>query len=201
MIRQTLFLAAAAAALACSQPQPPVAATPAPDPDAEAARRDSIAALARADSIARAERTRADQVRDQVQQDSGMVADEVTPLGLNTADSTVLYQRIGFDFDSDRIRPEFEALLAEKLRVLRENPRLEVRIGGHCDDRGSDEYNLVLGQRRAAAVHRWLVNYGINAARLTIMSFGEEQPLDTRASEAGRALNRRADFTVTRPAR
>lgn len=200
--RTWIPIAAALLSAACSRPQP-VASGPTPQQLAEEARRDSLEQLARADSAARADslarRSRADVVNEQVQ--TGMVTDETTSSGLAPADSVTIYQLIHFDFDSDRIRPEYEQLLEAKLGVLRANPLLEVRIGGHADDRGSDEYNLVLGLRRASSVHRWLVNHGIAEGRLTVMSFGEEQPLDARPVEEAWGRNRRAQFVITRPAR
>ena len=203
MTRKTWIpIAAALLAAACSRPQP-VASGPTPQQLAEEARRDSLEQLARADSAARADslarRSRADVVNEQVQ--GGMVDDETTSSGLMPADSVTIHQLIYFDYDSDRIRPEFEQLLEAKLGVLRANPRLEVRVGGHADDRGSDEYNLVLGLRRASSVHRWLVNHGVTEGRITVMSFGEEQPLDAGRGEDAWRKNRRADFVVTQPAR
>lgn len=88
-----------------------------------------------------------------------------------------------------------------KLGLLRANPRLEVQIEGHADDRGPDEYNLALGNRRAASVKRWFVDNGIAESRLTITSLGEERPAVQGGSEESWALNRRAEFVVTRPAR
>ena len=198
-----MILGAAVLAAACSRPQP-VASGPTPQQLAEEARRDSLERLALADSAARADslarqRTRAEVVNEQVQ--TGMVDDDMTSSGLPPADSVTIHQLIYFDYDSDRIRPEYERLLEAKLGVLRANPQLEVRVGGHADDRGADEYNMVLGLRRASSVHRWLVNHGIAEARITVMSFGEEQPLDAGQGEAAWSRNRRADFVVTRPAR
>ena len=198
-----ITLAAAAVAAACSRPQP-MASGPTPQQLAEEARRDSLEQLALADSAARADslarsRSRAAVVNEQVQ--TGMVEEETTGSGLVPADSATMFQLIHFDFDSDRIRPEDERLLEAKLGVLRANPRLQVRVGGHADDRGADEYTLVLGLRRASAVHRWLVNHGIDAGRVTVMSFGEERPLQAGRGEDAWRMNRRADFVVTQPAR
>ncbi len=163
---------------------------------AERMRADSL----RADSITRAEASRAERVRREVQ-GGGMAPETMTSTGLSEADSTSLSALIHFALDSDRIAPEYERLLEDKLRILQANPRLQIRIGGHADERGSDEYNLALGQRRALAVQRWLIDRGVSADRLAVMSFGEERPLAAGHAEDAWSMNRRADVLVTRPAR
>lgn len=208
MIRRTTLTIStvfAFAALGCGGSRPPAtAAVAAPDPTPA----DSLGDLARADSIARSDslarlaRSRADRVREEIADDRGNdPGDGGTRTGLAPADSVVLYQLIHFEFDSDRIEPAYEVALERKLAIMRANPLLEVRIGGHADDRGADEYNLALGLRRASAVHRWLVAHGIPEARITLVSYGEERPLDPGGTESAWSANRRADFTVTRPAR
>ena len=88
--------------------------------------------------------------------------------------------------------------LEQNAVYLRSNPALKVVIEGHCDDRGSDEYNLALGERRAVAAKNYLVSLGIAAERLSVISYGEEQPLVTAANEEGWAKNRRAEFKAVR---
>jgi peptidoglycan-associated lipoprotein len=189
------------AASACSQSRPETAAMPAPDSAAVRARQEAELARARADSIRRAdslaatERTRAERVRAEVAAESLATARSAT--GLPAADSATLYGLIHFEFNSTRIEEHFEDELEAKLRILQRYPRLELRIGGHCDDRGADEYNLALGQRRAAAVKRWLVDRGIDASRIEIVSYGEERPIVSGEDESAMAMNRRADFMVT----
>ena len=77
------------------------------------------------------------------------------------------------------------------------NPALTLRISGHADERGSDEYNLALGNRRAAAAKRYLVSRGIADGRITVVSYGEERPLNPASTEAAWAQNRRAEFEAT----
>ncbi len=203
---------------ACSQNQPPVPATPAVDSAAiraradslaAAARRDSLAAAARADSLARAradsiaralEASRADSVRAQVLRDSAEAA-AATPSGLDPAQDSILAAPVRFETDRANVTPEAQRVLERKLALFRAYPRLEVQVEGHCDERGPDEYNLALGNRRAAAVRDWLVANGVAAARLTVVSYGEERPADPRTTEAAWAVNRRAEFRVTRSAR
>lgn len=110
---------------------------------------------------------------------------------------TVLAERVHFDFDKSDIRPDAEEVLQRKVTVLREYPGVELRLEGHCDERGSNEYNLALGQRRAEAVKRYLVSYGLSAGRFATISYGEERPLDRGSNEEAWATNRRAEFTIT----
>jgi peptidoglycan-associated lipoprotein len=218
--RATLLLAALLAACA-SHPQPAAAPAPAPAaPDSAAlraradslrlaARRDSLAAAARADSLARAradslarsaDRARADSVRAQVLRDSAEATARL-PSGLDSASDRAIAQPVHFEYDRSDIKPEDQVALERKVAVLRANPRLELQIEGHCDERGPDEYNLALGERRAAATKRWLVEHGIPDTRLTIISYGEERPADPGHTEEAWAKNRRAEFRVTRSAR
>ena len=88
-------------------------------------------------------------------------------------------------------------VLQRKVTVLREYPGVELRIEGHCDERGSNEYNLALGQRRAEAVRRYLVSYGVDVGRFATISYGEERPTDRASNEEAWAQNRRAEFRVT----
>ena len=103
-------------------------------------------------------------------------------------------QSIYFDFDESVIKPEFRSVLEAHARYLRENPSVEGRVEGNADERGSREYNLALGQRRAEAVVRSLTVLGIPAKRLEAVSYGEEKPRATGHDEASWAQNRRGDF-------
>lgn len=103
---------------------------------------------------------------------------------------------IYFDFDRSDLTREARAILAENARKLEENPELYIRIAGHCDERGTVEYNLALGERRALAARSYLLNYGIAAGRITVISYGKEKPLDTRNTAEAWARNRRAEFII-----
>lgn len=103
---------------------------------------------------------------------------------------------IYFDYDQDAIRPDAQAILESKLPILRANPAVRLRIAGHTDDRGSDEYNLALGQRRAASARRFLELRGIDPSRIDIVSFGEERPASTSQNESAWAANRRDEFEI-----
>jgi peptidoglycan-associated lipoprotein len=110
---------------------------------------------------------------------------------------TILTERVHFDFDRSDIRSDAEDVLQRKVAVLREFPGVTLRIEGNCDERGSNEYNLALGQRRAEAVRRYLVSYGIDASRFSTISYGEERPLVRASTEDAWAQNRRDDFGIT----
>ena len=172
------------------------------DSAAAAARRDSALALARADSAARAAReaARADSVRAEVLR-SAVESPAEVPSGLDSAGGAVLAAAILFELDRSDLTAAATALLDRKLAVLQVNPRLEIQVAGHCDERGSDEYNLALGERRAAAVKRYLVEHGVAEGRIGIVSYGEERPLDEGHTEEAWARNRRAEFAVVAGAR
>ena len=103
-------------------------------------------------------------------------------------------QSIYFDFDESLIKPEFKSVLEAHARYLRDNPSVEGRIEGNADERGSREYNLALGQRRAEAVVRALGVLGVPLKRLEAISYGEEKPRATGHDEASWSQNRRGDF-------
>lgn len=108
-----------------------------------------------------------------------------------------LAQMIHFDYDKSDIRSDDQGTLDWKARLLGANPSMALRISGHADSRGSDEYNLALGNRRAAAAKRYLVNKGVAESRITTDSFGEERPLDPAETEEAWAKNRRDEFVLT----
>ena len=101
---------------------------------------------------------------------------------------------IYFDYDRYDIKPEARALLDAKLPLLRANPNVRIRIAGHADERGSDEYNLALGQRRAATLARQYKTLGVSGSQLKgILSFGEERPVCNESNESCWKLNRRGE--------
>jgi peptidoglycan-associated lipoprotein len=108
-----------------------------------------------------------------------------------------LRQMVHFDFDKSDIRAEDRPLLDRVAAIMHANPALRLRVAGHADERGSDEYNLALGNRRASAVKTYLTNQGIDGSRLEVVSFGEERPLQAGSDEDAWAANRRAEFEVT----
>ncbi len=205
--RYVWLAAAALVAAACSHPQRTAALAPRPAPDlaaqarrdslAAAARRDSLAMAARNDSLARlaAERSHADSVRAEVERGGGMDAGAAGAL-LPPADASILATRIHFAFDKAQLTAEDRAELDRKVSLLQRYPHLKIGIAGNCDERGSEEYNLALGERRAAAAKTYLVSYGIAADRVDVTSYGKERPLDPGHSEQAWAANRRDDFVA-----
>ena len=107
-----------------------------------------------------------------------------------------LLKDIHFNFDKYDIRREDEEILKENAAWLKKNPKMKIQIEGHCDERGTVEYNLALGERRANNTKRYLVSLGISPNRITIISFGKERPLDPGHNEEAWAKNRRAHIVV-----
>jgi len=113
------------------------------------------------------------------------------------AATAALTATIYFDYDRSDITDDSRAKLDAKVPVLTQNTAVRIRIAGHTDSRGSDEYNLALGQRRAAAAKRYLTDRGIDGSRIEIVSFGEERPTCTDESEGCWSRNRRDEFEIT----
>ncbi len=111
--------------------------------------------------------------------------------------SADLAAMINFEYDQAAVRAADEATLDRKAAILQANPNVRVTISGHADERGSDEYNLAIGNRRAGAAKRYLQNKGIDGARMDVVSYGEERPLNPGHDEAAYAQNRRDEFQVT----
>ena len=103
---------------------------------------------------------------------------------------------IQFEFDSIRLSSEAQEILRKKAQWLKANPAARVTIEGHCDNRGTNEYNLALGDRRAHSAQVFLIDLGIAESRVQTISFGEERPIDTADNEAAWAQNRRAHFVI-----
>jgi peptidoglycan-associated lipoprotein len=99
-----------------------------------------------------------------------------------------------FDFDKADIRPDARAALSQTADFLKGHPSIKATIEGHCDERGSTEYNLALGDRRATAVKQYLVSLGVSADRLSTVSFGKEKPFCNESSESCWQQNRRGHF-------
>lgn len=155
-------------------PEPPPPPPPMPDTTGQAARQaaERAAALekARQDSIAAA-----------------MQAEQAAKASL---------QVIYFDFDKYNLRPDARATAELDAGVLAKYPKWMVMITGNCDERGTEEYNLALGERRANAVRDFFIQYGIAAERLSTISYGEERPADPGHNEAAWAKNRRCELVV-----
>jgi peptidoglycan-associated lipoprotein len=108
-----------------------------------------------------------------------------------------LEERIFFDYDEDELRAEARRALDAKAQVLRDSPTIRLRIEGHADERGSTEYNIALGSRRASSVLTYLTGFGLPASRFDVASYGEERPLARGENEQAWGQNRRAEFVIT----
>jgi peptidoglycan-associated lipoprotein len=170
-----LILTALLAAGACSHAKPELAAAPPPAP----APPTRLHSIAWEDSVILAKMTR----------DHQRVADST-----GAAQLASLHRMIFFGFDEALLSDSDQRVLQEKLARLEQDPALRLQIAGNCDDRGSDEYNLALGERRAAAAKRWLVEHGIAASRIEIISYGRERPVATGDDEGAWAMNRNDQF-------
>jgi peptidoglycan-associated lipoprotein len=112
------------------------------------------------------------------------------------ADRDVL-KPVYFEYDKSNIRPEYQPVLEGISRWMAAQADRQLLVEGHCDERGTDEYNLALGERRALAVRRYLVALGVAADRVHTISYGEEKPADPASTEAAWSRNRRAEFKVS----
>jgi peptidoglycan-associated lipoprotein len=157
--------------------------------DADRARQEAeAAAQAERDRQAAAERERIENQRR---------ADSLNALMSSSEEvRNTLAAMIHFDLDRSNIRADDMGRLDQKVAILQANPDLRIRIGGHCDERGSDEYNLALGNRRAQASKQYLVSHGIDASRIETQSWGEERPLVDGHDENAWSQNRRDEFEV-----
>lgn len=189
------FVLAVVFVAACSPPPPP---PPAPVPtvnqdsiDAAARARAEAAARARADSIARADAAR--RAAEERARAEAAERERAAMAAARAAFATVIY----FDLDKSDLKPEARTVLMAKLPLLRANMNVRIRIAGHTDDRGSDAYNVALGQRRAAAAKRFLVDQGIAADRIDVVSFGEDRPVAMGSGEENWSKNRRGEFEIT----
>ena len=105
-------------------------------------------------------------------------------------------ESIYFDFDKSFIRAEYRSDLKKKAGYLKDNPNINIRIEGNCDERGTNEYNLALGERRANSAKEFLLSLGISPDRIDTISYGEERPLASGHDEGSWAQNRRDDFVI-----
>ncbi|NIO16380.1 MAG: peptidoglycan-associated lipoprotein Pal [Deltaproteobacteria bacterium] len=108
----------------------------------------------------------------------------------------ITFENIQFDFDKYFIREDARPILEKLGSFMTDNPDVKILIEGHCDERGTNEYNFALGERRSQAAMDYLVNLAIDAGRIKTISYGEERPLDPGHSEASWAQNRRAQFVI-----
>ena len=170
----------------CTRRTPPPATTPPTSPPVAAADSSAIRAAreqARRDSIAAAER-------------AAREASERNRVARTARVRETLSDIVYFEYDSDQLTEEAQAKLRTKVAILRANPTLQVQVEGHADERGSTEYNLALGQRRAETVRDFMTSYGVTAGQTSTLSYGEERPIMEGSSESAWSRNRRAEFAI-----
>lgn len=148
-------------------------------------------AAAKAKADAEAERMKQEKIQEQMEAEKAMQAAKAM-----AAKKRFQNQDIHFKYDSSELSSMAQMLIKEKAAWLKENYSVSVIIEGHCDERGTTEYNLALGERRASAVKAYLVNLGISASRLDTISYGEEKPVDMGKTESAYRKNRRAHFAI-----
>jgi peptidoglycan-associated lipoprotein len=105
-------------------------------------------------------------------------------------------QTVYFQYDSADLEMDAQATLRQNADVIGRYADVRIQIQGHCDERGSEEYNLALGDRRARSIFDYLVNLGVNPSRMSTITFGEERPVDPGHDEAAYAKNRRGEFVA-----
>ncbi|MGN6385219.1 MAG: OmpA family protein [Verrucomicrobiota bacterium] len=121
-------------------------------------------------------------------------------MNANEDRSALSQQTVYFDFDRSAIRPSEQPKLEQVATYLKSNPNLQLKIEGHCDDRGTEEYNRALGERRAIAAREFLIQkHNIGSDRITTVSFGEDRPADMGKTEEAYAKNRRDEFVILKP--
>lgn len=124
----------------------------------------------------------------------GVAAQPVQGEVVPSHDAVAGLERIYFDFDQFTLTDAARATLAQNAKYLMANSNLQVVVEGHCDERGSDEYNLALGESRALAAKAYLESLGVSAKRLSVISYGEEKALVAGSGEDAWSKNRRAEF-------
>jgi peptidoglycan-associated lipoprotein len=123
--------------------------------------------------------------------------DRISSASLDDLNRNSPLKPVFFEYDSSEITKDGQAILDENGALLKRNPTWSVTIEGHCDERGTAEYNLALGERRAVGARAYLVSLGISADRLRTVSYGKEFPFDPGHDESAMAKNRRAHFVIT----
>lgn len=136
-----------------------------------------------------------DSVIDTMEVDGGVTEKPLgfDPMGSDSGNIPGL-ATVHFEYDRFTLSPEARNILSQNAEFLRTNGAVNLQVEGHCDSRGSIEYNLTLGERRANAVKAYLISLGIPETRLSVLSYGEEKPMNAGDTESAHAANRRANF-------
>ena len=188
-----VLLVVLATATACSRKKPPVA-RPTPPPPSAGAGTGTAAPPAPPEPLAEPEAPVAS-----VPVEPGMTGSNVdyNARSLDELNRESPLQPVFYGYDSADVAADMQGTLQKNAEILRQYPSWVVTIEGHCDERGTAEYNLTLGERRAQAARAYLVSLGIPTERIKTVSYGKEFPFDPGATEEAYAKNRRAHFVVT----
>ena len=130
---------------------------------------------------------------------SGASSDSANSYSYDTDPKTALIKvgdRVLFGYDSSELDDDDRSVLDNQAKFLNQNPSLRVTIEGHCDERGTREYNLALGEKRASAVKDYLISVGINSERISVVSYGKERPQVLGSNKAAWSMNRRSVTTI-----
>ena len=130
---------------------------------------------------------------------SGSSSDSTTTYSYDTDPKTALIKvgdRVLFGYDSSELDDDDRSVLDNQAKFLNQNPTFKVTIEGHCDERGTREYNLALGEKRASAVKDYLISVGINSERVSVVSYGKERPQVLGSNKAAWSMNRRSVTTI-----
>jgi len=122
---------------------------------------------------------------------------EEQTLGDSDSGQALGLQTVTYPYDSYTLEPEAKSRLKANAEILKDKPSLRIQVEGHCDSRGGIQYNIALGEKRANAAKKFLVDLAISADRVTTISYGKERLLDPGMSEEAHAKNRRANFVIT----
>jgi len=158
------------------------------------AEREKAAKLEREKELARIREEEAKKAKEQ-EFEKSLVAKKEPGIAGEVFESRLL-KDIHFDFDKYDIRPEDTEILKENAALLMQYPKVKIQTEGHCDERGTNEYNLALGERRANAAKKYLFSLGISPDRISTISYGEEKPLDAGHNEEAWSKNRRGHFII-----
>lgn len=140
------------------------------------------------------QRRRAEEERRQVEQEKQRQADAERQKQTQTIQPETL-EVVYFDFDKSEIKHQYRDILAKNADTIKKHPHGTVVVEGHCDERGTNKYNIALGDRRASSVRKYLVSLGVDESRLKTVSYGEEKPIDPSHNDAAWSKNRRVQFS------
>ncbi len=156
----------------------------------------TIAGCAKKETVKPEQQPPAAQTATQTAEQPAATAQVQQPVEKSIADIQKEFLTIHFDFNKYNIRPDAKTILEDNAKVLSVNPNVNVQIAGYCDNRGSVEYNLALGEKRAQAAKDYLVTLGVAPGRLSTISYGKSDPINTANNEKAWAENRRDEFHI-----